>query len=133
MSFDWSASNYKVITFLETFPMIGDKSIQKRTWDDYDCKKSQNICFICFPKELGPFLEQSSLFLGEIRFSPRGIVMSLGRRSLSWPGEQFKSFFPMGNNHVLGKKEFKLPWGTTLKNNSLGKNHVPKKKGFKLP
>ncbi len=79
------------------------------------CKKNQNICFICFPKELGPFLGKNSLFLGEIAFSPWGTIMSLGRKNLSCLGEQLKSFFSQGNNHVLGKKEFKLPWGTTLK------------------
>jgi hypothetical protein len=40
---------------------------------------------------------------------PWRTIISLGRRSLNCPREQFKSFFFPGNNHVLGKKEFKLP------------------------
>jgi hypothetical protein len=49
-----------------------------------DCINVQNICF---PKELGPFPEESSLFPREIGFFSK-------------------------NNHVLGE-EFKLPWGAT--------------------
>jgi hypothetical protein len=41
---------------------------------------------MCFPRELGPFLEGNSLFLGEVGFSLR-------------------------NNHVFKENEFKLPWG----------------------
>ncbi len=48
MNFDWSASNYKVITFLETFPMIGDKPIQKRTWDTM-IASIQTILGVYFP------------------------------------------------------------------------------------
>jgi len=40
--------------------------------------------YICFTKELEPFLEENSLFLKEISFSLR-------------------------NNHVLGEIELKLP------------------------
>jgi len=41
ISFDWSASTYKVIALLKTFPTIGHKLI----WNSCNCKKIQNIYF----------------------------------------------------------------------------------------
>ncbi len=80
MSFDWNTSNYKVVTLYETFSMISCKVIWKQTWDDYNCKKIWNICI---PKELGSFLEESSLFPREVTFFRRGTITALWR-SLSW-------------------------------------------------
>jgi hypothetical protein len=70
MNFNWNASNYEVVAFFVTFPMIGCKFTLKWTKDDYDCKKVQNTCFL---KEFGPFPMESTLLLKEGAFSSRNI------------------------------------------------------------
>jgi hypothetical protein len=70
MNFDWSVSNYKVITFLKIFPMIGDKPIQEWTWDDYDCKKNQTYVSYVSPRNLGLSLGKVHCSLGKLPFHP---------------------------------------------------------------
>ncbi len=86
MNFDWNVSNYKVVTFLETFLIIGHKPIWKWKWDNSNCKTNQNISFSknlsFFPKKVhllgeGAFLPRNSgLFLRKILCSPRKLLFS---------------------------------------------------------
>jgi hypothetical protein len=46
MNFDSNVSDYKVVIFLGNLSMMGCKYIWKQTWDDYDYKNIQNICFL---------------------------------------------------------------------------------------